>query len=165
MRLKSFGQWVLAAGMVLGVTGVQSTPAQAQFQKKHLYEDDANPRADIAAGVKQARAEHKRVLVDFGGNWCGDCQVLDIYFHQPENDTLLSKNFVVVHVSVGPTGIDKNFDLAASYGVPLGKGVPALVVLDANGKAIYSQKTGEFENMRNMQSQSVHDFLEKWKAS
>ena len=169
MRLKrtmqwAVARWVVAAGLAAGLAGLQAAPAAAQFQKKHLYMDEANPRTDIAAALKQARAEHKRVLLDFGGDWCGDCQVLDIYFHQPENAALLDKNFIVVHISVGATSIEKNFDVAQSYGVPLAKGVPALAVLDARGKVLYSQRTGEFENMRNMQSQSVHDFLEKWKA-
>ena len=130
--------------------------------KAHIYNDDADPRADIAAAVQQARREHKRVLVDFGGDWCGDCQVLDIYFHQSPNRELLEKNFVLVHVSVGH--VDKNLDIPTGYGVNIKKGVPAVAVLDARGNVVFAQKTGEFESMRSMNSSSVTDFLNRWKA-
>jgi thioredoxin 1 len=66
----------------------------------------ANPTqrfTDIAAALKSAAASHKRVILDFGGNWCTDCHVLDLYFH------------------------DANVDVAARYQIPLTKGVPAVV--------------------------------------
>ncbi|SEC14545.1 thioredoxin family protein [Terriglobus roseus] len=130
--------------------------------KAHLYDDDADPNKLIAAGLKQAKKEHKRVILDFGGDWCGDCQVLDIYMHRQPNWDLLNNNFVVVHISVGH--IDKNLEIGERYGVALSKGVPALAVLDANGKALYAQAGGEFESMRYMQESSVTEFLNKWKA-
>jgi hypothetical protein len=60
--------------------------------------------------------------------------------------------------------MDRNLDLAAKYGVPVHNGVPALAVLDPNGKVVYAQGTGQFRDMRHMESNSVTDFLEKWKA-
>jgi thiol-disulfide isomerase/thioredoxin len=130
--------------------------------KKHLYSADADPNADIAAALKQARLEHKRVILDFGGDWCGDCQVLDIYLHQQPNVEVFQKNFVLVHVDIGH--FDKNVDITERYGVPLKKGVPALAVLDANGKILYSQQSAEFGDMRYMQPTSVTEFLDRWKA-
>jgi thiol:disulfide interchange protein len=142
------------------------TPVSAQmappFVKKHLYDSTSNPKVDIAAALKQAKAQRKRVILDFGGDWCGDCQVLDIYMHQSPNAELLNKHFVVVHVDIGR--MDRNVDIAEKYKVPISKGVPALAVLDANGKLLYSQENKEFENMRNMKSSDVTDFLNRWKA-
>jgi thiol:disulfide interchange protein len=130
--------------------------------KKHLYSAEADPKADIAAALKQASLEHKRVILDFGGDWCGDCQVLDIYLHQSPNLELFDKNFLLVHVDIGH--FDKNIDITKKYDVPLKKGVPALAVLDSNGKLIYSQQAAEFGDMRYMYPTSVTDFLNKWKA-
>ncbi len=130
--------------------------------KKHLYSAESDPKADIASALKQARTERKRVLLDFGGDWCGDCQVLDIYFHQPGNLELLQNNFVLVHIDIGHK--DKNLDIAQRYGVPIDQGVPALAVLDPTGKVLFAQSSGQFADMRYMQSSSVHDFLDRWKA-
>ena len=132
------------------------------FVKKHLYDSMADPKADIAAALKEAKAQKKRVILDFGGDWCGDCQVLDIYLHQSPNAELLSKHFVVVHVDIGR--MDHNVDVAKKYKVPIEKGVPALAVLDANGSLLYSQENKEFENMRSMRSSDVTSFLNRWKA-
>jgi thiol:disulfide interchange protein len=136
--------------------------ATVPFVKKHLYSETADPKADIAAALKQARAENKRVILDFGGDWCGDCQVLDIYMHQDPNAELLARHFIVVHVDIGH--MDHNVDVAQKYNVPIQKGVPALAVLDSHGKLLFSQENKEFENMRNMKSEDVTAFLNKWKA-
>jgi thiol:disulfide interchange protein len=142
-------------------TATSPAPA-APIVKKHIYSEIADPKADIAAGLAEARREHKRVILDFGGDWCGDCQVLDIYFHQPLNGDLLEENFILVHVWVGH--MDANIDVAAKYGVPINRGVPALAVLGADGKVLYSQATGEFADMRHMDPNSVTEFLKKWKS-
>lgn len=126
-----------------------------------IYPAPSQARADIAAGLKTAAASHKRVLLDFGGNWCPDCQVLDIYFHNQKNWPILNANFVLVHVNIGQE--DANLDVAARYGVPIKKGVPALAVLSDHGKLLYSQKNGQFEAMRHMESSSVTDFLVQWR--
>ena len=133
----------------------------ARAATREIYPAPEQARADLAAALKTAAAGHKRILLDFGGNWCGDCQALDIYFHNATNAPILEANFVVVHVNVGK--IDANLDLAKQYGIPLEKGVPALAVLSENGKLLYSQKSGEFEAMRRMQSSAVTDFLKQWK--
>jgi thiol:disulfide interchange protein len=129
-----------------------------------IYPPISAAEADIKAALADAARTHKRVLLDFGGNWCTDCKVLDVYMRRPENATVLDAHFVVVHVNVGDKGITDNFTVGERYGIPLKKGVPALAVLDSDGKIVYSQKTGEFESMRSMSPQSVNDFLVKWQG-
>lgn len=165
MKKLNMSMLVLGLAVALGGSSVMAQlakPPAHEYTKKHLYDETTDPRKDIAAGLKKAKAEHKRVILDFGGDWCGDCQVLDIYFHDPMNAELLEKNFVVVHVFIGH--MDKNIDLAAKYGVPINRGVPALAVVDSKGKPLYSQQTGEFSSMRYMDVSSVHEFLTHWKA-
>lgn len=129
--------------------------------KQRIYDETGDPRIAIAAALKKAKAEHKNVILDFGGDWCGDCQVLYIYMHRSPNKELLEKNFVLVPVWIGH--IDTNLDIPAKYGVNIKKGVPALAVISPSGKTLHAQANGEFENMRNMPEQSVTDFLNQWK--
>jgi thioredoxin 1 len=140
-----------------------SGAAMAHPAGREIYPDPAEAKADIAHALATAASTHKRVLLDFGGNWCGDCQVLDIYLHNPQNAPLLESNFVLVHVNVGQ--YDANLDLAKKYGIPLEKGVPAVAVLNAAGKLLYSQKSGEFESMRRMDPNAVTKFLVQWKPA
>jgi thiol:disulfide interchange protein len=133
----------------------------AVAQNRTLYSDTADAHADIAAAVRTAAREHKRVILDFGGNWCGDCIVLDIYFHQGPNLELLEKNFVLVHVNIGH--YDRNTDVAEKYAIPLKNGVPLLVVLNARGQVLFVQRHQEFEKMRMVTPESVTEFLNQWK--
>jgi thioredoxin 1 len=136
--------------------------AQPALARPSIYPEPEKAAADIAAAQQAASAEGKRVLVEFGGDWCGDCIVLDRIFHQPENEALLQQRYVLVHVNVGDHGIDRNGEVAERYGIPLKKGVPALAVLKGDGEVVYSQKNGEFESMRRMDPKSVNEFLDRW---
>lgn len=135
--------------------------ATARPTEKNIYPAPSQAKADIAAALKAAATTHKRVLLDFGGDWCGDCQELDIYFHDARNSPLVEANFVVVHVNVGH--IDANLDVAEKYEIPLKKGVPALAVLSGQGKLLFAQQTGQFEDMRHLESGALTEFLLKWK--
>ena len=144
----------IAAVLVLSIGSAQSAT-------RDIYPDPARAKSDLAAALKTAPAAHKRILLDFGGNWCGDCQVLDIYFHDPVNRPILDSNFILVDINVGR--YDSNLDLATKYHIPLDKGVPALAVLSENGKLLYSQQTGQFAPMRKMESTAVTKFLAQWR--
>ena len=136
-------------------------PAVPYAANRRIYPAPEQAPIDLKKALAEARRTHKRVILDFGGDWCGDCQVLDIYFHQPPNDQLLRDHFVKVNVNIGHE--DANVDIAHKYGVPL-NGVPALAVLESNGKLLFSQDK-EFSDMRYMDVKSVTEFLRKWKKS
>ena len=135
----------------------------ANSSGREIYPAAGQAKADLAAAFKTAAETHKRIILDFGADWCGDCQVLDIYFHNPQNLPILESNFVLVHVNIGM--MDANLDIAQKYDVPLDKGVPALAVLSENGKLLFSQKTGQFESMRRMEPSAVTEFLVRWKPA
>ena len=90
--------------------------------------------------------------------------MLDQAFHEPDVAPLVEKHFQVVHVDIGEDG-KKNSDLAAEYKVPLNKGVPALALLDSDGKLLFSQTNGEWESARTLDPDEVIAFLNKWKAA
>jgi VCBS repeat-containing protein len=138
-------------------------PVPPSKMNPHLYEKDADAKAEIAHALTKAAGAHKRVILDFGGNWCYDCHVLEAAFHQPDVAPLVSASFIVVHVDIGR--MDKNLDLAEKYKVPINKGVPALAVLAADGTLLYSQQHGEFESARNMDPDDLIAFLKKWKPA
>ena len=144
----------VAAGLALAAIA-------AGAATRDIYPAPSHAKADLAAAIKTAAESHKRVIVDFGGDWCGDCQVLDIYFHNAENRPILESNFVLVHINIGR--MDENLDIAEQYGIPVTLGVPALAVLNEKGKLLYGQRGGEFKSMRRMQSSEVTKFLVQWR--
>jgi thiol:disulfide interchange protein len=144
---------------VLAIGGQMGLLAQPGFHvNRTLYSETADAKAEIAAAEVAARQGHKRILLEFGANWCGDCQVLDYYYQQPPNAELLAKYYVVVRVEIGH--MDHNIDIAEKYGVPIRKGVPALAVLNAAGKVLYAEEPKEFEHAS---AEAVSALLIRWK--
>jgi thioredoxin 1 len=143
------------------IAGLALAAGTATSAGRDIYPDPAQAKADLATAYKTAAATHKRILLDFGGNWCGDCIVLDRYFHNEANRPILDANYVLVHINIGH--MDENVDIAKQYDVPLEKGVPALAVLTEKGKLLYSQQNGQFEAMRKIEPSAVTQFLVQWK--
>jgi len=121
------------------------------------YDEAADAKADIRAAIADAGQADLPVLVVFGANWCGDCKVLDMAFKTGASAPLIRKNFRVVKVDVGR--FDRNLDVAQSYGVPLKKGIPAVVVLSPQGKVVYATRAGELADARNMGDTAIYEFF------
>lgn len=121
------------------------------------YDEAADAKAQVASAISGAAKTHVPVLVVFGANWCGDCQILDEAFKHGAAAPLIAKNFKVVKVNVGR--FDRNVAIAKKYGVPLKNGIPAVAVLSPNGKVLYATKAGELADARNMGDKGIYDFF------
>jgi thioredoxin 1 len=137
--------------------------ANVHAQRADIFPEPAMARPQLQQALARAKAEHKNVLLDFGGNWCSDCHLLDIYFRDPVNKPLLEANYEKVDVNIGH--LDENLDIVHKYGVPIDKGVPALVVLDSNGRVLHEQTHGRFESARVVESADLTKFLNTWKPT
>ena len=115
---------------------------------------------DVEAALDEARRTHKRVILNFGADWCPDCWVLHYYFDESPNAELVEKHFVVASVNVGFK--DANLEIARQYGIP-GTAIPSLAVVEPDGTVVYAQGD-EFSAMRNLETTAVTEFLNKWKT-
>ena len=155
-------RWILTLGFVIAVAaGSAICSGQTAAKQKEIYNESADAHAEIKEALVKAAAERKRVIVVFGANWCYDCHALDTAFHRSDVAPILAANYEVVHVDIGRG--DKNQDLMKQYEVPMKRGIPGLAVLDADGKLVYSQKNGEFENTRALAPEDLLALLNKWK--
>ena len=127
--------WIVVAlaAVVAAPVGRVGAQASSGTSATAFYPASDAPR-DIDAAVAAARQDGKYVLLDFGADWCPDCRVLGGLFEDATVAPIVAANFHVVRVDVGRR--DKNGDLAAKYGATSGDWIPALVVLDADRKAI-----------------------------
>lgn len=141
-----------AAPAATGTAAAAKTPAPP------IYDEAADAKADVAAAVAKAKKEKKRVLVTLGGNWCGWCRALDRTFTKDEKvAAAIAKSYVPLKVDIGK--MNKNLDLTASWGADVKKGVPLLVVLDGQGKAVKVQETESLEAGKGHDPEKILAFL------
>jgi thiol:disulfide interchange protein len=156
---------LVALIFALGLSAPMARPQMSSYYfaevHKVIYPPPAVAPGEIQHAIADATREHKRVIVDFGGNWCSDCKVLDYYLHEPPNAGLLARDFILVDINIGL--YTHNLDLAEKYNIPIRKGVPALAVLSSRGRLLYSQTGGQFENMSRISLDAVTAFLDMWK--
>ena len=145
----------------LAVAVTLTMAAALSAAENPTYDEKADAHQQVDAAIQAASKSGRNILLDFGANWCGDCHALDAQMRTPELAGLIEKNYVVVHIDVGR--MTKNVDIAEKYGILLGKGIPALAVLDSHGKLLYSQDQGQFEDARHLGADSFKQFFEQWR--
>ena len=120
------------------------------------YDASRDAAVDIGNALTQAKAAHKRVLVEAGGNWCSWCKIMDRYFEDhAELTALRDKNFVTVRVNVESGGpippALKIFPPPAGY--------PHIYILEETGALVQSQNTGDLESGQSYDLEKFTAFL------
>jgi len=144
--------WSIAMLAGLAVTTACAGPAADR-----PYDAHADARAAIAATLAD-NPERKPVLLTFGANWCSDSRSLERHYQSPELAALLAREFLTVRVDIGMH--HRNQDLVAEYGNPTDKGIPSVVLLDADGKPLYVDH-GSLSSAETMSAPAVHAFFER----
>ncbi len=134
----------------------QASPVQAP------YDTAADAHAQVDAAFATARATGRKVILDFGGNWCPDCRMLAGVLTEPAVQPWLDAHFVTVMVDIGRR--NKNLDIAQKYGVTV-EGVPAVGVLTADGKLLNPGHVTALANARSWSQQAVVDLIASWQKS
>lgn len=123
-----------------------ATPPRPQQGPPKLYNETADARAQIDAALKAAVEDDIRVLINWGANDNEACAKFQQDLNgrgstHPAYETIrtkLSNEYRYLRVDVGR--LDRNLELAASYGVQLSPGaLPHLTVLDKHGKVLAQQ--------------------------
>ncbi len=85
-----FSRQALAVEQTPQVSAGQAAPVA------HPYDAPQNARAAVDAAFEQARTTNKRVLIDFGANWCPDCPMLAGVLQLTQVQPWIGQNFVPV---------------------------------------------------------------------
>ncbi|MBW8815435.1 MAG: thioredoxin family protein [Caulobacterales bacterium] len=137
--------------------------SQLKTPLPYPYDEKADANAQLEKAIARAKASHKRVLVDLGGNWCGDCRILAATLELPEMKSFVGKHFEMISVDVGR--FDKNLQIPARYGIHERlEGVPAVLVIDpATDKQLVGKAdVAALADARHMQPQDLADWLAKY---
>jgi thiol:disulfide interchange protein len=151
--------------LLLLLTPPTGLPADAGAKpaRAAIYDESADGGKQVEEGLVRAKKDNKRVLLMFGANWCGWCHRLHKLFESDSQIAAkLKQDFVVVMIDVNK---NHNADLNQRYGNPTRFGLPVLVVLDAEGKALTTQDTGKLEEGDHHDPAKVLAFLNPWTPS
>lgn len=124
------------------------------------YDEKADARAAIAAALAD-NPGRKRILLTFGANWCSDSRALEAYYRSPALAPLMEREFKIVHIDVGVRDVlERNGDLVREYGDPTDKGIPSVVLLDADGKTLFVNH-GTLSSAGDMKASAVQRYFER----
>jgi thioredoxin-related protein len=131
-----------------------------------IFDRQARGGELVAQAVTRAQQEGKRVVLLFGANWCPWCRRLHHAFTDDSGVVaILRRSFVLVHVDANTRNDKKrNADIIARYGDPLQKyGLPAIVVLEADGRQLTTQETASWAAPADEEvARRVTAFLASW---
>jgi thiol-disulfide isomerase/thioredoxin len=65
--------------------------AQLKTPLPYPYDEKADASAALDKALARAKANGKRVLIDLGGNWCGDCRILAATLELPEMKAFVNR--------------------------------------------------------------------------
>jgi thiol-disulfide isomerase/thioredoxin len=168
MRIVKRAIFALSAGLLIaGAAEAAPAPtpsiaslAQLSTPLPYPYDESADADAQVAAAMAKAKASHKLLLIDLGGNWCGDCRVLAAFMRLPEIAAFVDAHYVVVPVDVGRE--NKNLQIPRHWGVTKLEGVPSLLVIDRHGRLVDAGHIAALADARHMTPQGLADWLAKW---
>lgn len=135
------------------------TPKAPAHSAAKIYDTETPGNELIATALRQAKRDHKRVLVEWGYNSCIWCiRLHDTFTRNSVVKPLIREEYVLVLVDS-----HKNQDLLHFYG---GKdrsfSYPHLTILDDEGQVLVNQNTEPLEKGKGHDAEVVADFLMKW---
>lgn len=160
MMRRLFSRVLLAGCLLVVAAGAGLVLGEEKSKAADIYNESADAHKQITDAVAQARKEDKRVLLQFGANWCPWCHKLHHVFKTEKDISAELANgyiFVLVDVNKG-----HNQDIDDQYHHPTQFGIPALVVLDDSGRQVTTKNTSELEEGDHYNLQKVLAFLKEW---
>ena len=151
------GPALAAKAPQIGIASLKELPVV----ERAPYDPAADANAAVDAAFARAKKNGKRVLIDLGGNWCGDCIVLANMMQLPELKPFLKAHFEIVAVDVGR--FDKNMQIPARFGITERlAGVPSVIVAEPDGRFVNQGNIVALADARHMSPQAIADWLAQW---
>jgi thiol-disulfide isomerase/thioredoxin len=139
-----------------------SSFAELKTPLPYPYDELANADAQVAKARAKAKASGKLLMIDLGGNWCGDCRVLAGTVELPAMKVFMDKHYEVVNVDVGR--FNHNLQVPAHYGFTKRLvGVPTLLVVDPRtDKLLNRDDVFALASAGDMSPKALADWLARW---
>ncbi len=147
-------------GLILTIIFIVAVIA-TQSQTVKVYDEKADPAADIKTAVELAKQENKHVMIFIGGNWCPWCLKLNKFIHEDaEIKAALYNNYQVVKMNYSKE--NTNLPTLSKLDFPQRFGFPVIVILDGKGNRIHTQNSAYLEFEKSYDKKKLVDFFGDW---
>ena len=164
--MSKFPRWFAAGFLFLApaLAAAQETkPEVKKPARASIYDVKADARQQVKVASARANRDSKRVLVMFGGDWCGWCHKLhELFASDAAIRQTLADEYVLVMVDTEAPQAKEL--LQECKGDLTQVGYPFLAVLDGQGKVVTRQKTDPLEEGNHHDPAKVKQFLDQWAA-
>jgi thioredoxin-related protein len=173
-------KWLITAAILAlsGGAAIAQEPAKKTEGEKpgagaavraSIYDKTADAKVQVAKAVERAKHGDKRILLMFGGDWCGWCHKLhDLFKTNTEVAQILYNEYVLVTVDTeAPNAAELLKNCKAALNDDERQkvfGYPFLAVLDADGKVVTAQRTDPLEEGDHHDPKKVAEFLTRWQV-
>jgi hypothetical protein len=133
--------------------------AKAELASKpRIYDESADGASQLAEALVLAKTQHKRVLLQFGANWCAACHDLHEFFESEQSVAeVLKQDYVVVRIDVNK---GHNHGICLKYGQPYF--LPTIVVVEDDGKMLTAGNPENWIEGHRYGHEKVLAFLNEW---
>ncbi len=129
-----------------------------------VLRSDETLRAEIQQALARARQRGTRVLLEFGADWCPDCNEVVQLCRQSPCRELLKERYETVYVHVGR--FDRHRDLLERYRV---ERIATLVVLSGDGRRVAQTTLEPISNRTGLTPEALAAWLreprDEWRRS
>ncbi|TPH17290.1 thioredoxin family protein [Litorilituus lipolyticus] len=105
-------------------------PTLASYQ----FAESDHVMQDIDDKLAKAKAEHKKLLLVLGAQWCHDSTGLAAKFSQSTMQTILTEHYQTLFIDVGY--YQRGFDVVSRFNMPIYYGTPTVMIIDPESETI-----------------------------
>ncbi len=157
--------WAVGWGLV-GTAPAAGDPAEYPRAGREVFDWTADGEEQVKAGLAEAEAGGRRVVLLLGANWCPWCHRLDaVLRHDPELQARWERDYVLVRIDVNwKPVVPRNPGILARYRRPPQRGIPALTVLDAKGRILANPDISRWETAepKGYDVARLREFFAQW---
>jgi thiol:disulfide interchange protein len=135
----------LLAFTLLAVGAAPAAPPERTPAAVPIYDRDMDGQRQLEASSRFCLQSGRRLVLNFGVNDCATCRVVNQAMHEPKFYEAFIKDFLPVFIDVTPGS--KNAEILKRFQIDPKKGLPAIVVFDAQFKPQDVTRKGEIAKL------------------
>jgi len=157
--IKAITSFMIASAFAVLLSGC-GTSRYTVSGHERIYDESADGSKQITRALASAQKNHKRVLVQFGANWCEGChQLHNLLKNDPAISQEVKNSFIWILIDLDQA---HNAEVDEHYGNPSNQGYPALMILEADGKQVLKTDTADLVVGDNINPEKTIAFLRQW---